>query len=163
MKTNNKFFTLLLIGVSCLLSACYSKTETTEVVPAQLELVWEQSIANDSSQNFRNTIPKEMAQQLRQIGEYSSTVQISYSDQNSKAECKLRFLKEIKSTEMSRLMPVLKSIFKEKAFQVTFHGEQKKQVTRVNYGVFARENSMSMNSHVVASTKVPGQIPASPE
>lgn len=161
MKTQNRIFTMLLISVSLLLSACYNKTETTEVTPAQLELVWEQSIAPDSSQNFRNTIPTEMAQQLRQIGEYSSSVQISFSQQTAKAECKIRFSKEIKSTEVARLLPLLKSIFKEKAFRAIFHGEQQKHVTQVKYGVFGRTTSGTIHSYVAPSTKILAQsVPA---
>lgn len=152
MKTKYKVIALLLIGVPLILSASYHKNETTEVIPAQLELVWEQNLPIDSSQNLRNIIPVEMVQQLRQIGEYSSTTQISYRENAAKVECKIVFLKEMKSTEISRITPLLRSIFKEKPFQMTFRGEQRKYVTRVGYGIFSRTTSASINSNTMTAT-----------
>ena len=152
----------LLIGVSLILSACYHKTETTEVIPAQLELTWTESLPLDRSQNFRHTIPAEMAQQLRQIGEYSNSTNIIYQEKTAQVDYKIVFLKEIKSSEMARIAPLLNSIFNGKPFQVSFRGEQRKHVTRVGYGIFSRSRSESINSGVM-STNFPEQSMARSE
>lgn len=132
----NKTFAFIAFTAFVLIGGCHQKTDTTEVIPAQLELNWMQTVDNVNSQELKTTVPVEMAQQFAQIGEYRSSSQITYTNQTAKVEFKLVFMKEIQANEMQKLLPQIRSIFKEKAFQATFHGKQEKHVIQESYGLF---------------------------
>lgn len=138
----NKSAALLSICACLLLTACHNRTETTETIPAQLELGWEQEFERLTLSKEQTTISPDLAQQLLKIGDFRSSSSITYAGNKTKTTFTLIFSKEITSDEMHTIIPLLKTIFKDKPFKVTFHGQQKKHIIRDRIGLFSHKESV---------------------
>ncbi|MFA9274885.1 MAG: hypothetical protein ACEQSE_08425 [Candidatus Aquirickettsiella gammari] len=162
----HKAFALLLITACFSLSGCYKTSEYTETIPAQLELEWEQLFDQSKPRNFRElaTIPPEMEQQLAKLGPYRTTATINDTDLHAKVAYKLVFINEIKIDDKHRVMPLLKSIFKDKGFKVIFLSKEEKHVRKESFGIFTHsqtETVMTAKAQVTGTLLIPGQAPTS--
>lgn len=162
----NKAFALLLISAGFLLSGCYKTSEHTETIPAHLELEWEQIFDESKASSLKelSTIPPEMAQQLTKLGQYRSSSAITYTNLQAKVVYRLVFLNETKIDDMHRVVPLLKSIFKEKSFYITFRGKLEKHVKKDGFDFFAfsKTNTVTItNTPITGTTLIPGQAPTS--
>lgn len=156
----NKLFALLLLSAGLSLTACNKKTETIEIIPAQLELAWEQEVKRENLSEQKTTLSPEMAQQLSQISTFHLSSSIIYADEKAKVAFKLVFSKAIGVDDIKTVIPLLKSIFKETSFKVTFHGQQKKHIIRKKTGLFSHTESVVNDGRISLTGTMPGQSPS---
>lgn len=148
MKETMRKILLALTLIACFgIQGCKNKVERTEIIPAQLELEWTESIDKEPKLYKGKSIPPELEKELLKFGDYRSSSTQTYTNEKAWVTHHLIFLREVKHEDLAETMEFLKKAFKNQQFNATFHGEIRKKIVEEKFSLFAATKDETTYPH----------------
>lgn len=158
MKETMRKILLTVTLIACFgIQGCQSKVERTEVIPAQLELEWTESLDKESNPYKEKSISPELEKQLLKFGAYRSSSTQTYTNEKAWVTHHVTFLREVKDEEHFETMEFLMKAFKEQPFKATFHGKIRKRIIEDKFSFFSSAKEETIYPHT--TIEIPEQTP----
>ncbi len=121
-----KLFTIALVVLCTLFAIIVTIIFNSEVVPARVEVQWEQQFSREDLAASTSTLPPDMANKFTQINEYRVTSSLAHSSQQLKRTFHIVFNKAFSNDEANAILPKLTAILDGQNYQISVHQQHRK-------------------------------------